>query len=157
MENVNQEKVSNTIKFKKNRKYKIKVEYFESRQNAFVNLFWQSKSQSKEIIPKTTFTTFENTIEKQGLTGTYSSMKQHIAYTTNNSNLYAIALEWPDSELILNIPKPTKVTKIELLGRKGALKWYYKNDKLHIDISEVNYNEMPINYAWTFKINNYIK
>ena len=84
-------------------------------------------------------------------------MKQHIAYTTNNSNLYAIALEWPDSELILNIPKPTKETKIELLGRKSALKWYYKNDKLHIDISEVNYNEMPSNYAWTFKINNYIK
>ena len=157
MGNVNQEKVSNTIKFKKNKKYKIKVEYFESRQNAFVNLFWQSKSQSKEIIPATAFTTFENTIEKQGLIGTYSSMKQHVAYTTNNSNLYAIALEWPDSELILNIPKPTKETKIELLGRKGALKWYYKNDKLHIDISEVNYNEMPSNYAWTFKINNYIK
>ena len=156
MGNVNQEKVSNTIKFKKNRKYKIKVEYFESRQNAFVNLFWQSKSQSKEIIPATAFTTSEDTIGKQGLTGVYSSMKQHIAYTTNNNNLYAIALEWPNNELVLNIPEPAKETKIQLLGREGDLKWIYKNDRLHIDISEIKYNEMPSNHAWTFKINDYL-
>ncbi|WP_298263225.1 alpha-L-fucosidase [uncultured Lutibacter sp.] len=156
MGNVNKEKAINKIKFKKGKKYKIKIDYFESKQNAFVKLFWQSKSQVKEIIPTTAFTTLHNNVEEKGLTGTYNSMLQHIAYTTNNNNLYAISLEWPNEELVLNIPKPKQETEIQLVGREGNLDWYYKNNQLHIKVDNVKYNEMPSNFAWTFKIKNYL-
>ena len=157
MENINQEKASNTFSFDKSKKHKIKVEYFESKQNAFVHLYWKSQSEKKEIIPATAFYLNSQENSNNGLTGTYSSMLQHIAYSTNNNNLYAISLEWPETELALNIAKPKKGTKIELLGREGDLKWTYKKGKLLIDIGDIKYNEMPSNYAWVFKISGYLK
>lgn len=157
MENINQEKASNSFFFNKSKKYKIKVEYFESKQNAFVHLYWRSKNQDKEAIPETAFYLNSEDTSKHGLKGTYSSMLQHIAYTTNNNHLYAISLEWPETALALDITKPKKGTKIELLGRKGELKWTYEKGKLLIDVSDIKYNEMPSNYAWVFKITNYLK
>ena len=101
MGNINQEKVTNSVSLKKGKRYKIKVSYFESKQNAFAHLFWKSKSQERQVIPETAFYQNLKGTKALGLMGTYTSKLQHIAYTTNNNNLYAIALEWPDSELIL--------------------------------------------------------
>ncbi len=158
MNNVNTEKASNTITLIKGKKYSIKVAYFESRQNAFAHLYWKSNSQEKQAIPASAFSLTDKKDSKKGLKGTYNSMIQHIAYTTNNNNLYAISLEWPENEvLVLNVPKPSKNTKISLLGRKGNLKWKFKKNRLHIYLNAVSYNQMPSNAAWVFKIKDYLK
>jgi len=158
MGNVNKEKATNTIRLEKDKKHHIKVDYFESRQNAFAHLYWKSKHQEKQAIPASAFSLTANKDSKSGLKGTYSSMLQHIAYTTNNEHLYAISLEWPENEiLVLDVPKPSKNTDISLLGREGNLKWKFKNDKLHIYLDTVSYNQMPSNEAWVFKIKDYLK
>ncbi|MDL2313183.1 alpha-L-fucosidase, partial [Bacteroidales bacterium OttesenSCG-928-B11] len=141
------------IFLKKGVLYSIKVDYREMTHNASISLFWQHDKLPKEIIPKRNLFTTKNT-DQNGLTAIYKSMRQYIAYTQNNGNLYAICFEWPNDVLELPIASPAPGTKISLLGRKGDLPWKYENGKLLIDVSGVKYNEMPSHHAWTFKIQN---
>ncbi|GAJ11856.1 unnamed protein product, partial [marine sediment metagenome] len=143
------------IKLKANKKYTIKVEYFEKRQNASIRLFWSGKSQPKEIIPRSQLYPDIAIEAGNGLKGIYKSMKQYIAYAQNHGNVYAISLEWPEKELVLNIPQPSEDTKVSLMGREGLLPWRYENGKMYIDISPVKFNEMPSFYAWTFRLENF--
>ena len=67
-------------------------------------------------------------------------------------SIYAIALEWPEDKLVLNIPSPASNAKVTLLGRDGVLPWTYENGKMVIDVTGIRYNEVPCQWAWTFKI-----
>jgi len=143
------------IRLRKGQKYSIRVEYREDVQNASISLSWQSRSLPREVIPqKNLFSLKENTTG-DGLNAVYSSMKQYLAYTHNNGNLYAISFEWPNEVLALPITEPASGTKISLLGRDGNLPWKYENGLLKIDASKIKYNEVPSHHAWTFKIENY--
>lgn len=139
------------IKLKAGQKYAIKVEYFETKQNANAFLYWQSKHQSREVVPQRALSTSASTTG-DGLKATYGSKKTTLCYTTNKGNLYAIALEWPNDKLVLNIPAPSNSAKVTLLGREGNLPWTYANGQMIVDISSIRYNEMPCQWAWTFKI-----
>jgi alpha-L-fucosidase len=153
-EDDNQE-ASGTIRLEKGRKYPIRVEYLETIQNANISLFWESPSQAREVVPqKNIFSSIEQKAG-DGLNAAYKSMRQHIAYTANHGNLYAICFEWPEQMLALPIPAPASGTGISLLGRSGNLPWKYENGLLLIDTSPVRYNEMPGHDAWTFRIENY--
>jgi hypothetical protein len=133
--------------------YSIKVEFFEKSQNARAELFWESYSQQKETIPGANY--FVDSEQKlKGLQATYTSKQQHIAFTQNRGNIYAIVLAWPDGDLILNINRPGKDATIELLGRIGNIPWKYKKNQLIIETSSIKYNEIPGNLAWTFRITN---
>ncbi|MDP2236000.1 MAG: alpha-L-fucosidase [Bacteroidales bacterium] len=149
------EGLSGKIKLKKEQLYPIRIEYYESLQNASISLFWQSKSQEKEVVSQKNLLTGQNVSSEKGLMAEYRSMRQHIAYTINHGNLYAISFEWPDTFLELPIPAPEKNTKISLLGRDGYLPWHFENGLLKIDVTNVKFNEMPCESAWTFKIENY--
>ena len=84
----------------------------------------------------------------------YTSMKQTIAYTYNNGNLYVTCLEWPGDELRLPIEEPHDATIISMLGRDGNLPWRFEQQELVIDLKSIRYNEMPGHDAWTFRIKN---
>jgi alpha-L-fucosidase len=139
------------IKLKAGVKYAIKVEYFESKQNAHAFLYWQSKHQSRQIVPQEALAT-EISATGDGLKAVYSSKKTTLCYTSNKGNIYAIALEWPEDKLVLNIPSPASNAKVTLLGRDGVLPWTYENGKMVIDVTGIRYNEVPCQWAWTFKI-----
>lgn len=139
------------ITLKKGQLYTIKIEYQEKTHSASISLYWEHKQLPREIVPSRNLFTSENR-EKNGLNAKYNSMRQYIAYTQNQGNLYAICFEWPDDHLELTIPQPASGTKISLLGREGDLPWRYENGKLLIDLSGIRYNEMPTHYAWTFRI-----
>lgn len=139
------------ILLKKGTLHAIKVEYREDTHAASIALSWEHQNLTKEIVPTQNLFTAKKA-DINGLTGTYRSMRQHIAYTQNHGNVYAICFEWPGDTLILPIDAPDKAAKISLLGRDGDLPWKYENGKLIIDLSGVKYNEMPNHHAWTFRI-----
>ena len=143
------------IRLEKGKKYPIKVEYREHLQNAAISLFWESKSTPKEVIPQSNLFTHKQLEKGDGLIGVYKSMRQHMAYTHNNGNLYAICFDWPGHKLHIPISKPKEGTRISMLGREGDLPWVYEKDTLIIDLNKIEYNELPNHYAWTFKIENY--
>ncbi|MDY0343248.1 MAG: alpha-L-fucosidase [Lentimicrobium sp.] len=140
------------IKLEKGKRYPIKINYQEEKLAASVAVYWETKSLAKEAIPQKSLFSDEETQQGDGLKGVYKSMCQHIAYTKNHGNVYAICFEWPGDELELHVPAPPKTSQISLLGREGSLPWKYKDGKLLIDLSEIAYNEIPGHDAWTFRI-----
>lgn len=136
----------------KGKRYPIKIAYSEKQMGAKAVLSWQTDSMPEEVIPQKNLFSAMDKEEGDGLNALYKSMRQHIAYTKNNGNLYAISFEWPGSELVLRVPTPPATSKVSLLGRDGALPWNYKEGKLIIDLSGIGYNEIPNHDAWTFEI-----
>ncbi|TVQ06326.1 MAG: hypothetical protein EA359_01265 [Balneolaceae bacterium] len=143
------------ITLEKDRFYPVRIEYYETVQNARIHLFWESPAVERQIVPQQNLFTNASLAEGNGLKGVYRSMRQYIAYTHNHGNLYATCFDWPGEELALPIDRPKQGTRITLLGRDGELPWTYRNGQLIINTSAVKYNEMPSHYAWTFKIENY--
>lgn len=144
-------KEKGTIVLNAGRRYALRVEYFETKQNASVQLFWSSKNQKKSVVPEgQLFTTKDK--DENGLLAEYKSMQQYIAYTQNKGNLYAITMEFPEDQLILPIKEPAKDCRIQLVGRSGNLPWKYKNDRLIIDTNSIKFSEANGKHAWTFRI-----
>lgn len=132
------------MKLKAGEKYPVKIRFKEVDLEARAQLFWSCNGAEKEIIPAQAF--------GDGLNATYSCRKPFVAYTTQENKLYAIALEFPDDQLVLEIPEPAKEAKIYLLGRTEPLPWMYKNGKLYINTSMIKYSEVKSIGAWTFSI-----
>jgi len=137
------------------RRHAIRVEYYESKQNASARLSWASPSQPKEIIPRTQLFTGPAPEPGHGLKGFYRSMQQYLAYTQKDGNLYAITFEWPDTELALPIPAPRPGATVRLLGLDRDLPWRYASDTLYVDLSGISFREMPSQWAWTFRLEGY--
>jgi hypothetical protein len=153
-EHVGSKSTSNTIRLMAGKRYPIRVEYFEDVLNASATLTWQSKSQPRETIPTEALFTSAEANAQQGLHAVYRSLMPHVCYTTNNGALYAIALEWADEQLVLNIDRPAADAKVSLLGREGYLPWTYENNQLKVDVSGIKFSEIPCQSAWTFRIDN---
>ncbi len=154
MENVDRTKEEGKIKLKADKYYPVKVEYYEGKQNAMIYLTWSAEGVEREIIPYKNLFLSKESGSKNGLKGVYKSMYQYLAYTGNHGNVYAISLEWPEEDLILEIEKPSENVKVSLVGRDGYLPWRYENGKMYINVSDVRFNEMPSFCAWTFKLEN---
>jgi alpha-L-fucosidase len=75
-----------------------------------------------------------------------------VCYTSKDEAVYAIALNWPQDLLVLNISKPSSETVVNLLGYDKQLSWKYKDGKMIIDTSEIGVNDLPCQWAYTFKI-----
>lgn len=142
-----------TIFLEKGKRYEIEVLYEEENLEAEAKLFWQYNNADKTIVPENVF--FRSKTENNcGLSANYSSLIPYIAYTTKGETLFAICLEFPDEELRLPLPKPSKNAKISLLGGVGELPWKYKNGYLIIDARLIKFSEIKSVGAWVFKINN---
>ncbi len=77
-----------------------------------------------------------------------------IRFTKNNGNLYAIALGWPQNQLVvktLGSSSPVKAEQIEeisLVGLDGSLSWKQDGEGLKIQLP----NTKPCQHAWCFRI-----
>lgn len=139
------------IKLKRGDLYKIQIKYREKKQNASIALFWNTKNVAKQLVP-TSALFLDQEKSRNGIKGSYSSLKTYLCYTQNNGDIYATSFEWPENELILSIPNPGEKAKVKLLGVDKNLTWNYSNGKMYINTKSIKYAEMPSHDAWTFKI-----
>ncbi|MDD4529731.1 MAG: PA14 domain-containing protein, partial [Bacteroidales bacterium] len=136
---------SKNIKLKKDKDYNIEVKYFETTHNASVRLSWKSLSQKEEPI-KTVWA--EEAFWK----------KPYLCYTTNNGNLYAIAYEIPNKEIVLNLDKtPKKDMRVIFLDNHKPMSWEYQKGKLKINTSSIHPSDLKSHSAYTLRLENYLK
>ncbi len=130
-----------SIKLKKNHEYVVKVRYEEKDVNAMMRLLVSDNDK-----PKSGFST------PAGVDAVYECMQPYVCYTTKDDVLYAIAIEYPQDSLVLEIPKPTDGTVVAMLGCDKVLPWSYEDGKLIIDTTPLKYNDLQSTAAWVFKI-----
>ena len=136
--------------------HSIDVTYEESDLEATITLYWSSNTMKKQVMSG--FLTGEwgcNGAEKQvpqGLDATYSCKQPSVCYTQGKDALYAIALEYPEDQLVLEIDQPADNMKVTLLGCLKSLPWRYRDGQLIIDTSELKYSDLKSSAAWVFKM-----
>lgn len=141
------------------------VKYEEKDLEARIALTWSSPSQTQEAVPS-----------QQGWHAIYSCKRPYVCFTTKDSNLYAIALECPQSKHFptpkegktirrtnLNFPyaqQPHANMKVTYLGSQRPLDWWWDEtqQRLYIFTNEINYNEFNLSSgAWVFKLEGTLK
>lgn len=83
---------------------------------------------------------------------TYRCQQPNVCYTTKGDVLYAIALEFPQDKLVLNVDKPDHKLTITMLGCDKVLPHKYKNGQLIINTTSLQYKDIPSTAAWVFKM-----
>ena len=73
-------------------------------------------------------------------------------YSAKGDCLYAICMDWPGKELVLDTPKPKPDTEITMLGYEGKVNWQMVDGKLHIRVPQLTIDQLPCKHAWVFKI-----
>ena len=127
------------------REYSLRMEYYEKSGGATAKLSWSSPSQSKQIVPANAL--------QDGLKGVYRSKKpQSLFFTAQGDTVYAITTDWPGDKLDLAFPKRDGNMKVKMLGRKGNLKWNRINKGISVDLSGIDTDDLPCDYAWVFEI-----
>lgn len=129
--------------------HRIEVFYEEDDLEATIHLLWSSKTMEKQVM-----TNFQQgaMLPAMGLKATYTSEQPTICYTQGKNALYAIALDYPEDQLILNIDEPDPSMKVRLLGTVKDLPWKYKDGQLFIDTSGLKYSDLRSTAAWVFKM-----
>lgn len=139
------------IKLKAGEAYPISVNYQEKKQNASVRLYYSLNGEEKEIVPASYFFT-DKEKTAQGLKGTYRSLETYMVFTKNYGNVYAIAFDWPEKTLKIEMPSLKTVSAVKLLGLDRILPFTYDNGILEVDTSGVTFAELPSYDVWTFEI-----
>ena len=134
---------SGKIKLKAGEPYNIKVEYQEKNIDAMMRLFVSSKYMTKSVLKP-----------HDGFRAEYKCEQPYVCYTTKGDDLYAIAIEFPQDELVLEIPQPKDDTVVKMLGSEKILPWKYEDGKMIIDTTPLKYNDLKSDAAWTFVIRN---
>ena len=134
---------SGKIKLKAGEPYNIKVEYQEKNIDAMMRLFVSSKYMTKSVLKP-----------HDGFRAEYKCEQPCVCYTTKGDDLYAIAIEFPQDELVLEIPQPKENTIVKMLGCEKILPWKYEDGKMIIDTTPLKYNDLKSDAAWTFVIRN---
>ena len=127
----------------------IEVFYEEDELEATISLYWSSKKMEKQLMKGFQMGAMTPAM---GLKATYNCEQPNICYTQGKNALYAIALEYPEDQLVLSIEKPKKDTKVTLLGCPKTLPWKYENGQLFINTSELKYSDLKSTAAWVFKM-----
>ena len=134
---------SGKIKLKAGEPYSITVEYQEKNIDAMMRLFVSSKHMAKSLLKP-----------MDGFRAEYKCEQPYVCYTTKGDDLYAIAIEFPQDELVLEIPQPKDNTVVRMLGCEKILPWRYEDGKMIIDTTPLKYNDLKSDAAWTFVIRN---
>ena len=66
--------------------------------------------------------------------------------------MYAIALDYPEEQLILDLDKPSDDMKVTLLGSGKTLPWHYEEGRLVIETGSLRYCDLRSTAAWVFKL-----
>jgi hypothetical protein len=132
------------------------VLYEEEELEASITLYWSSETMEKQVMKG--FLSGEwvcnstTTSQPKGLNATYTCKQPSICYTQGIDALYAIALDYPEYVLVLNISKPVDGMKVTLLGCNKTLPWEYKDGQLIINTSQLKHSDLKSTAAWVFKI-----
>lgn len=127
----------------------IEVSYEEREVNAEARLYWSSKKMPRQIVSGFTTGTL---LPCEGLQATYTSEKVWLCYTQGKDALYAIALEYPDEQLVLHLDQPAPDMKVTLLGCDKVLPWKYKDGQLIIDTRPLKFSDIKSRGAWVFRM-----
>ena len=73
---------------------------------------------------------------------------------TGETNVYAIMLDWPDSnKLTLGMPVTTASTQVSMLGYSGTISFTRSSQRqMVISLPVIPFNKMPCLAAWVFKL-----
>lgn len=129
--------------------HEIEVFYEERDVNALVKLYWSSSKMPKQIVEGFATGDF---VFCEGLNATYTCEQPWICYTQSKDALYAIALEFPENQLVLNLDKPAETMQVTLLGCDKVLPWKYKDGQIIINTSGLSYSDLKSTAAWVFKM-----
>jgi hypothetical protein len=129
--------------------HNIEVFYEEDELEATIALYWSSKKMEKQVMQG-----FQmgGLLSTEGLKATYTCEQPNICYTQGKDALYAIALDYPEDQLVLNIDQPADNMKVKLLGCPKDLPWKYKDGQLFIDTGGLKYSDLRSTAAWVFKM-----
>ena len=129
--------------------HRIEVFYEEDDLEATIHLLWSSKTMGKQVM-----TNFQQgaMLPAMGLKATYTSEQPTVCYTQGKNALYAIALDYPEDQLVLNIDEPDPSMKVRLLGTVKDLPWKYKDGQLYIDTGGLKHSDIRSAAAWVFKM-----
>jgi hypothetical protein len=129
--------------------HSIEVFYEEDDLEATIALYWSSKKMEKQVMKD-----FQmgGMLPAMGLKATYTCEQPSICYTQGKDALYAIALDYPEDQLVLNLDQPADNMKVKLLGCPKDLPWKYKDGQLFIDTSGLKYSDLRSTAAWVFKM-----
>ena len=75
-----------------------------------------------------------------------------VRYTRNGTTLYAHFLEWPEGDVRIEGLDPGAGFSVALLGYDGPIDWRRDSDALVITPPLMSPREMPIPYAYVFKL-----
>ncbi|MBN1490148.1 MAG: alpha-L-fucosidase [Phycisphaerae bacterium] len=77
---------------------------------------------------------------------------EHVRFTAKGQVIYAIALDWPGAEFVLEIPDAAGDVRATLLGYEGPLASRVDAGKLHVAVPVLAPNALPCEHAYVFKL-----
>ncbi|WP_422351057.1 alpha-L-fucosidase [Flagellimonas sp.] len=113
------------------------------------NVQWSDGDQSFE---KTTHYLGGDYILKQTIDPGPGKAVKEVFFTSKGNNLYAIAPKFPKGKLVVKGVKPSKKTKVTLLGHDKELMYTAEGRNLVVEVPYLTYDELPCQHAWSFKI-----
>jgi len=73
-------------------------------------------------------------------------------YTANGATVYAIALSWPENNILrLSEPIPTSNAAFSLLGY-GDVNYTYNNNVIQVQLPSIPISEMPCQWSWVIEM-----
>ncbi len=81
--------------------------------------------------------------------------KTTVFYTTKGDDLYVIITTWQNTPLV--VKEVGKVSKVNLMGYKGKIKYTLSGNKIIITPPVITPANTPCQYAWVFKVKDGVK
>ena len=129
--------------------HRIEVFYEEDDKEATITLYWSSLQVPKQVMKGFRMGAM---LPTEGLKVTYTCEQPSVCYTQKAGTLYAIALDYPEEQLVLNLDKPSDDMKVTLLGTAKTLPWHYVEGRLVIETGSLRYGDIRSSAAWVFKL-----
>lgn len=129
--------------------HKIGVFYVEDELEASIHLYWSSTKMPRQVMEGFQMGPMVPTM---GLKASYICEQPRVCYTRKNNVVYAIALDYPEDELVLNLDQPAETMKVTLLGSGKVLPWHYEKGRLVIETGSLRYGDLRSTAAWVFKL-----
>ena len=129
--------------------HKISVFYVEDELEATIRLYWSSNTMPRQIMEGFQMGAM---LPAQGLKASYICEQPRLCYTQGKNALYAIALDYPEEQVVLKLDKPSPDMTVTLLGSGKTLPWHYEEGRLVIETGSLRYCDLHSTAAWVFKL-----
>ena len=129
--------------------HKISVFYVEDELEATIHLYWSSPTMPKQVMEGFQMGAM---LPTQGLKASYICEQPRLCYTQGKNALYAIALDYPEDQLVLKIEPPYENMTVSLLGSAKQFSWSYQDGQIVIDTRDLKYSDLRSDAAWVFKL-----